>query len=287
MMIAKGQQRFFSTGDTAAPKRLKAIYQPKGRALEYSAWALNLYKGCTHGCFYCYGPGAAYRSESEYFGDPRELKDVLKNIESDRNVLRDSGRPGPVLLSFLSDPYQPVEMETGLTRSVIKLLKEAGIKINILSKGGRRATRDFDLLGPDDWAGTTLTFSDDEQSRTEEPQAGIPSERLRYLRTAKENGINTWASIEPVVDPVQAVDLIKRSLPFTDHFKIGKLNFDTMRHGERRERVRKIHDAIDWTAFLREAIGILEEAGFSRTRTPGEYNGRDYYIKQDTVKFLP
>lgn len=285
MIAVKGQQHFFNTGETS-PKGLKAVYRPKGRALEYSAWALNLYKGCTHGCFYCYGPGAAFRSESEYFGDPQELKDVLKNIESDRNVLRDSGHFGPVLLSFLSDPYQPAEMETELTRNVIKLLKEAEIKINILSKGGRRATRDFDLLGPDDWAGATLTFSDDEQSRTEEPQAGIPSERLEYLRMAKENGINTWASIEPVVDPFQAVNLINRSLPFTDHFKIGKLNFDTMRHGDRRERVKKIHDSIDWTAFLREAIAILEGAGFSRTRTPGEYNVRGYYIKQDTVRFL-
>jgi DNA repair photolyase len=281
-----GQKSLFETKERIKGKTMGAIYPPDGKAGEYSRWALNLYRGCTHGCFYCYGPGAAFRSQKDFFADPVEMKNVLSKLDRDRHVFKAEGHTGPVLLSFLSDPYQPVETETRLTRRAIELLKDAGISVNILSKAGLRATRDFDLLDPNDWVGTTLTFSNESQSLKEEPKAGTPMERVEYLRTAKERGLKTWVSIEPIVDPVQALQMIEMTMLYCDHFKIGKLNYNKIERGERREKTKKTHDAIDWNRFLRKTIDTLEGHGFVRTLEPATYKGRDYYIKQDTKLYI-
>jgi len=88
---------------------MKVIYQPRGRAKEFSPLAANLYRGCGHGCIYCYVPQTIKEKREIFATQPKPRKDVLKYLEKDAKNFRDDDRE--ILLCFTSDPYQPLEME--------------------------------------------------------------------------------------------------------------------------------------------------------------------------------
>jgi len=241
-------------------KKGLVIYAPRGRAAEYSSMALNLYRGCGHGCIYCYAPEATFINRQEFIkATPRQGiieklgKDAPKAVE---------GRPeGNVLLCFTCDPYQPIDTEYQLTRQAIEILHENGFNATILTKGGKRAERDFDLLRPSDEFATTLTFLDEQKSLQWEPKAAIPEERIEALRKAHELGITTWVSLEPVIEPAESIEIIKQTHTFVDLFKVGLLNY----HPKGKE--------IDWHKFLIDCIALLEECG------------SQYYIKKDLRRY--
>lgn len=239
---------------------MNIIYEPAGRAKEYCELAVNLYRGCGHGCVYCYSPSTTRTERSEFYGNPEPRKDIIAQLEKDCG--RESGDGRKVLLSFTSDPYQPVNDRHGLTRQAIVLLKRVGYNVVILTKGGRRAEQDFDLLTGTDYAGATLTFLNDADSLEWEPGAALPGERLAMLREAKRQGIGTWVSLEPVIDPEQALEIIRRTHEYVDLYKVGTLNY----HQRAAE--------IDWRKFVAEAVAVLREFDCK------------YYIKQDLRKYL-
>ncbi len=239
---------------------LRAIYQPKGRAAEYCPWALNLYQGCGHRCLYCYAPAATYKTR-EKFNQARPRPDILDKLSWDLQALNGS-KPDPILLCFTCDPYQAIDAEYKLTRQAIELLKQAGLHVSILSKGGQRAERDLDLLGEGDQFGATLTFLDDKDSLEWEPGAALPGERLAALRKAHSMGIKTWASLEPVIDPEQSLEFIRTASGYIDLFKVGTLNY----HPKAKE--------IDWRSFGHRAVDLLTKLGCA------------YYIKSDLRKWL-
>lgn len=151
---------------------MSVIYEPRGRAREYAALAANLYAGCEHGCVYCYAPSAVRRARDDFHGAVKPRKNILAGLEKDAERL--AGSKDRVLLSFTTDPYQPIEEELGITREAIKILHRHGLHVEILTKGGTRAARDFDLLMPGDAFATTLTFLDEDKSREWEPKAALP-----------------------------------------------------------------------------------------------------------------
>lgn len=239
---------------------MSVIYEPKGRAREYAGLAANLYSGCGHGCVYCYAPSALRRKREQFHADPKPRPDVMKMFAKDCKRLCGSG-VCPILFSFTTDPYQPIDERYQLTRQGIQELKTHGLNVEILTKGGMRAARDFDLLTKDDAFATTLTFVDPAQSLEWEPGAALPEDRMRAMRIAHEKGITTWASLEPVIDPEQSLELIKATYKFTDLYKVGKLNY----HPRARE--------IDWRKFTHEAVNLLERLG------------KKYYIKEDLQRY--
>jgi DNA repair photolyase len=171
-----------------------------------------------------------------------------------------------VLLCFTCDPYQPLDVTEAVTRRTIQLLHEYRVKAVVLTKGGSRSARDFDLLStrPDLSAyGATLTFVSAKDSAEWEPGAAPPSDRMRALKRAHNLGIPTWASLEPVVDPKQSLEIIRRTHEYVDTYKIGKWNYD------------KRANTIDWAAFATSAVTLLRSLG------------KEYYIKQDLAVFLP
>ena len=222
------------------------IYQPKGRAREYADWALNIYRSCSHACTYCYVPNTLRTKRKVYNqGDIVLKKFSLAGIE--RELKNGQHKGHLVHLSFIGDPYCPLDVKTGYTREVIKLLHQYGAKVQILTKGGKRALRDLDLLGDGDWFGATLTFDNNEDSLKWESGAALPDDRLDALALANTLGIKTWVSIEPVIIPQQSLALIRQSSGFVDLYKVGAWNYD------------KRANELNWLAFWREAESTLSQ----------------------------
>ncbi len=205
---------------------MSVIYKPTGMAREYSPYALNIYIGCSHRCKYCYAPHTLQRTEDNYFGKPEPRKDILKLLEKDlkKNVYTEQ-----VLLSFVGDVYCDNADNSETTREVLKLLNEYKVPVAVLSKGGSKMLRDLDVFksfGDRITVGTTLTFLDNDKSREWEPYASLPEDRLFTLKTLHDNGIKTFASFEPTIEPSESLKLIERTLKddSVDHYKIGKIN---------------------------------------------------------------
>jgi len=236
---------------------MSVIYEPRGKAKEYCELAVNLYHGCDHGCLYCYAPNATYKSREE-FSKPKIRKGIIEAIKKEAPAYR--GRE--VLLCFTCDPYSRFARETDITRRAIMALHDGGVNINILSKGGLRCVRDFDILKSGDKFGQTLTFMDEADSSEWEPGAATPAARILCLEEAHERGIFTWASLEPVIKPETTLHIIEQTHEFVDMFKVGKWNHD------------KRANEIDWRDFGTKAVTLLKKLN------------KKYMIKKDLAAYL-
>jgi len=240
------------------------IYEPSGKAGEYSPLAANLYRGCDHACEYCYAP-AALRMKVEEFQNPSPRKEVIEQLKKDTVKMHKVRDCRPVLLSFTSDPYQSLDVEHELTRQALQNMFYHKLNVSILTKGGKRSERDFDLLTDNKTKcqyGVTLVFADDKEALKREPGAAPTSERIESLMKAHALGIKTWVSFEPVYNPEDCFKLIEQTKGFVDLFKVGKLNY------------RPEAKLVDWSKFAHEVRDRLEQTGV------------EYYIKDDLRKYL-
>ncbi len=239
---------------------MSLIYEPRGKAAEYSPLAMNIYKGCSHGCVYCYAPSATYNQRESFHANVQPRNNFFEELRKD--LIKFRGDKRPILLCFTTDPYQPIEETAKLTRYSMKKLIENGNAVKVLTKGGTRAVRDFDLMAAGDCDfGATLTFMDEIRPKEWEPNAAPPKDRLAALRTAKEHGIRTWVSLEPVIDPAAVYAIIQATHEFVDLYKVGKLNY------------HPISKTIDWHDFRVTVESLLTSLK------------KDFYIKDDLRKF--
>ncbi len=193
---------------------MKVIYEPTGSAHEFAPLAVRLYfGGCAHGCLYCYGPQTIRRRREAFVKHARLRQDVLRCLERDAQRIRGDDRE--ILVTFSSDPYQPLEMQFGTTRQAIQILIDNGLRVMILTKGGMRAARDFDLLETYDRCrfGTTVVFRNQADASQWELNAPPVADRIQAIHQAHGRGIKTWVSLEPVIDPDQALELIQELHP--------------------------------------------------------------------------
>ncbi len=226
---------------------MKPIYKPKGAAAEYGDYAVNIYTGCPHRRYYCFAPQVLHRDREAFHSCAEPRRDIVGDVR--RQLERENITGQLIHLCFTCDPY-PTGYDTTVTREVIQALKEYGNHVQILTKGN--GSRDFDLLNWGDWYGVTISC-DLYTSYEAEPFAISPARRLYVLEKAKCQGINTWVSFEPVLDPEAVLDCIKGCAYFIDKVKIGKLNYH--------------HSDIDWADFGRRAEAACREMDL------------DYYIK--------
>lgn len=166
---------------------------------------LNPYRGCEHGCIYCYArPTHSYLGYSP--GLDFETRLIVKgNLPQ---VLRaELSKPShvaaTVMLGSVTDCYQPIEREVGLTRRVIEVLAQARHPFSIVTKGSG-IERDLDLLIPLARQHlvavyVTLTTLQADLARRLEPRAAAPHRRLRTLRTLSEAGIPVGVSLAPQI----------------------------------------------------------------------------------------
>lgn len=247
---------------------MAAIYQPSGAAREYSPLAMNYIKGCDHGCVYCYVPKMMKRFNKGYVHSDvyiKEEKALLKEIETSCKKFQDS--PQQVFLSFLTDPYSSFNDKTKLTRRVLELLLKYRISVSILSKGGLRVLADLDLIkefGVNIQVGSSLTFTNIEDSLKWEKGAALPEERFEGLQVLHDNGVRTWASMEPVIYPEQSLEIMEITHSYIDAYKIGKLN-----------HFPKHEVKFDWEKFLVDSVGVMRK------------HHKQFYIKKDLLEFKP
>lgn len=231
---------------------MPVIYEPRGKAREYSPLACNLYKGCSHACVYCFAPSATF-VDRDKFSSPEYIQprpEILKSLAKEAAALNGDHRE--ILLSFTSDPYQPIEKDLEITRRAIGILMTYGLTVTILTKGGSWGIRrDIDRLrkNPRNAWSITLTHDDPAVSLEWEPGAALPADRIESLKIAHAAGIKTWVSFEPVIDPEAVYRLLEATASFVDFYKVGKLNY----HPRAKE--------INWPEFREEIKTRLERLG--------------------------
>ena len=97
---------------------MRVIYEPKGRAKEYSELACNWYMGCTHGCKYCFAPGCMRKKMEDWHKNVTLRDNILHLFRKDAEDMYENKDTRPILFSFLSDPYQPIEEKYKITTKV-------------------------------------------------------------------------------------------------------------------------------------------------------------------------
>ena len=242
------------------------LYTPKGRAREYAPLAVNHYAGCSHRCAYCYVPTIppykfSKTPRADFHRSPHPRKNVIDQLRRDCRKIHGQGQK--VLLSFTTDPYQPIDTEYHLTRQVIELLHQYNYAVQVLTKGGSRAIHDLDVFNQRDAFATTITFMDESDAQRWEPGAASIADRIYAIHAFHEAGIPTWVSLEPVIEPEQSLAAIQSLAPFVDLFKIGTLN-----HHPRAK-------TINWPQFAQSAMDLCESLG------------APYYLKKDLAAYLP
>lgn len=170
--------------------------------------SINPYRGCEHGCVYCYArpthawhdlsPGLDF--ESRLFAK-RNAADLLRSELSKKGY-----RAAPIALGTNTDPYQPIERQFGLTRACLQILAETSHPLTITTKSDR-VVRDIDILSAMASKGLvavaiSITSLDDRIHRSLEPRAPRPQKRLAALRALAKAGIPVHISIAPVIPAI-------------------------------------------------------------------------------------
>jgi len=257
----------------------KAIYNPSGKAGEYSYWACNFYTGCSNDCEYCYlKRGVMARTWSKKpklkacFRDEFHALEVFeKELEKNLDVLREHG----LLITFTSDPFLPETIQ--LTFETINIAINNNVPIKLLSKRAdwwsewyAYANMFVDkqhLLA----FGFTLTGHDEL-----EPGASPNKARIRLMEKLHNAGFKTWASIEPVIDFASSLQMIAETDDFCDLYKIG------LKSGSYHSEEDVYNFTVMAMAMTHSPIyfkdSLVEQAGIPRESLPTPCVGRDYNI---------
>lgn len=236
---------------------MKPIYEPKGKAKEYGDYAINIYTGCPHRCYYCFAPNVLHKVKDDFHSHIEPRKNIVEEVR--KQIEREEITGKLIHLCFTCDPY-PNGYDSTPTREIIKILKDSGNNVQILTKNGVDAMRDFDLLDSGDMFGVTYAgYSPEDFVRQpkEEIAAGTPFERVKALYLAHKKGIKTWVSAEPVLNATDVLEFMEFA-NYVDIWKVGKLNY--------------YPSDIDWGDFGRRVEAILKS------------KRKAYYIKDSLRK---
>ena len=204
----------------------KALYTPKGAAREYAAVGCNFYTGCPHNCSYCYLKrgvlskqlgGTEVKLKKCFLHEGNALFIFQNECQKYIDYLRSVG----IFFSFSTDPMlketsiltmKATMIAINLDIPVMILTKCADVplSVNILINSICMEKRHLISFG------FTLTGRDDM-----EPGASTNEERIDAMRRLKELGFKTWASIEPIIQFNKSLCVIRESVRFCDHYKIG------------------------------------------------------------------
>lgn len=170
--------------------------------------SVNAYRGCEHGCIYCYArPSHAFHDlspgldfESRLFAKP-DAAAVLRQTLS-----KPGYRPAPIAIGTNTDPYQPIERTYRITRQILELMAETRHPIVITTKSAK-VTEDIALLAnlaKDQLTGVALSVTtlDAKLARILEPRASAPIKRLDAVRELSDAGIYVHVNIAPIIPAI-------------------------------------------------------------------------------------
>nr|WP_246541378.1 PA0069 family radical SAM protein [Collimonas antrihumi] len=175
--------------------------------------SLNPYRGCEHGCIYCFA-----RPSHSYLGLSPGLdfeSRIFAKVNAPEVLLRELAKPSyvpeSIALGINTDAYQPCERELKLTRRILQVLHDCEHPLALITKSSL-IERDIDLLASmaakrQAVVAVTITTLDAAIARTLEPRAAAPARRLRTIRTLAEAGIPVSVSIAPMIPFVTEPDL--------------------------------------------------------------------------------
>ncbi len=175
--------------------------------------SINPYRGCEHGCSYCYArPAHAYMGlspgldfESKLFAKPNAAALLRAELSAKGYV------PRTIALGANTDCYQPIERDLRITRSILEVLAEFNHPVGIVTKSAL-VTRDIDILS--EMAkkrlvkvALSVTTLDHKLSRAMEPRASTPAKRLEALAKLSEAGIPTTVMVAPIIPAVNDAEI--------------------------------------------------------------------------------
>jgi DNA repair photolyase len=167
--------------------------------------SINPYKGCEHGCAYCFArPTHAYLDlspgldfETKIFAKPNAAELLVGELA------KPNYQAAPIALGINTDAYQPIERRMGITREVLEVLKAHRHPVSLITKSSL-IERDIDLLAPMAernlvQVAISITSLDNRLSRSLEPRAAAPARRLQTIRALSEAGIPVGVLFAPVI----------------------------------------------------------------------------------------
>ena len=205
----------------------KLIYQPKGKAREYSPWACNLYNGCTNNCTYCYnkkGVGSKLLGKEEvtlksgFKSNYEAYQTFTIELKKFKDAILADGKG--LFFNFVSDPFLEETWELNYLCALYALTKN--VPCVFLSK--KRPTETmislFQIYNHLVKVGFTLTGMDEL-----EPNADTNAERINAIGKLESGGVHTWASIEPIINVWRSFYMMTRAYDKgCREFKIGVLS---------------------------------------------------------------
>lgn len=174
-------------------------------------YVINPYTGCVHGCQYCYA------NFMKKFGQHQEpwgqFTDVKINAPEVLKKEMAKAKPGNIMLSSVTDPYNPLENKYRLTRQILEILLDYQWPLSILTKSSL-IVRDIDLLKEfkSCEVGCSFFSLDDKIVRDFEWHSSLPSNRLKALSQLKTNGLELYAFVAPILPYLSDLPAIFRGL---------------------------------------------------------------------------
>lgn len=272
----------------------KALYQPSGKAAEYSPWACNFYTGCSNDCDYCYCKRGVMAHVWDnkphlkkcFLNEDDALATFIKELDRNLDNIGNSG----ILFSFTTDPMLPETknltlraMEEAVMNDVpVKILTKRAdwldefiyrIEINrcVYDKNKHHIAFGFTLTGFDE----------------KEPFADSNFDRIEALRTLHAKGFKTFASLEPIITGAQTLNMFRAIENHCDLIKIGLLS------GVKKDYYNRKHMDVMWKRIQEYASenpslriylkdSFVEYFGIERKNMPGNFVGADFNIfKED------
>ncbi|EKE44038.1 radical SAM domain protein [Oceaniovalibus guishaninsula JLT2003] len=198
--------------DDLPPWRTEVSEERSGRAMARNTSpdigfdrSLNPYRGCEHGCIYCFArPTHAYLNLSPGLDfETRLVARPHAPAALERELRAPSYRAAPVALGTATDPYQPIERDRRITRRLLEVLQAFRHPVTVATRG-TLVERDADILGEMGQAGLarvgiTITTLDPDLARRMEPRAPSPARRLRSVAALAQAGIPVRVMVAPIV----------------------------------------------------------------------------------------
>jgi len=187
-------------------------------------YCLNPYTGCGHGCLYCYAQFMIRFSghAGERWGCFVDVKQTAPGL-----LLREvrKRKRGQVLLSTVTDPYQPLEAKHRLTRQCLEILAQAQWPVTILTKSPL-VTRDLEILSrfQELEVGLSIATNREPVRKILEPFSPPIADRIQALRELKARGIATYAFVGPIL-PLDPEELAAALEPVADTVLLDRLNY--------------------------------------------------------------